>query len=113
MTAKLLLHVRSESPRPAAWMARWLLPFALGSVLTGCLSHPALVQRTFVLQAAPPANSVAPKGEAVLAIRALEVSPLFEGRDFVYRTGADLYQADPYAGFLVSPGRELAIALRS
>jgi cholesterol transport system auxiliary component len=49
----------------------------------------------------------------VLEIRALEVSPLFEGRDFVYRLGADLYQADPYAGFLVSPSQELALALRS
>src|ERR1035441_8834103 len=85
MTAKPLLHVRSESPIPAAWMVRWLLPFALGSVLTGCLSRPALVEQTFVLQAAPPANRVAPKGQAVLAIRALEISPLFEGRNFVYR----------------------------
>jgi hypothetical protein len=49
----------------------------------------------------------------VLEVRALEVSPRFEGRDFVYRMGADLYQADPYAGFLISPRRELAIALRS
>jgi cholesterol transport system auxiliary component len=49
----------------------------------------------------------------VLGVRAVEVSPRFEGRDFIYRLGADLYQADPYAGFLVSPSRELAIALRS
>jgi len=65
MTAKLLLHVRSESPGPAACMAGWLLPFALGSVLTRCLSGPALVQQTFALQAAPPADRVPPKGEAV------------------------------------------------
>jgi cholesterol transport system auxiliary component len=113
MTTELLLQVRSESPRFAARMARWLLTFALGCVLTGCMSRPALVRRTFALQAAAPTNSVAPTGQAVLEVRALEVSPLFEGRDFVYRMGADLYQADPYAGFLVSPGQELAIALRS
>ena len=113
MNTKLLLHVRHDSPGPATRLARWLLPFALGCALTGCLSRPALVRRTFALQAASPANSAAPTGQAVLEVRALEVSPRFEGRDFVYRMGADLYQADPYAGFLVSPRRELAIALRS
>jgi len=113
MTIELLLQVRSESPRFAARMARWLLPFALGCALTGCLSRPALVRQTFALHAAAPANSAAPTGQTVLEVRALEVSPRFEGRDFIYRLGADLYQADPYAGFLVSPSRELAIALRS
>jgi cholesterol transport system auxiliary component len=113
MTKELLLVVRSDSPGFATRLARWLLPFALGCVLTGCLSRPALVRQTFALQAASPANSAAPTGQAVLEVRALEVSPRFEGRDFVYRMGADLYQADPYAGFLVSPRRELAIALRS
>ena len=112
MTTKLLLHVRSNSPGRTARLARWLLPFALGCVLTGCLSRPALVRQTFALQAAAPANSAAPAGQAVLEVRALEVSPRFESRDFIYRMGADLYQADPYAGFLISPARELAIALR-
>jgi cholesterol transport system auxiliary component len=113
MTTKPLFLVRSDSPGPATRLARWLLPFALGCALTGCLSRPALVRQTFALQAAAPANSAAPTGQTVLEVRALEVSPRFEGRDFVYRMGADLYQADPYAGFLVSPRRELAIALRS
>ena len=113
MTEELLLVVRTGSPGRAATLARLLLPFALGCVLTGCLARPALVRQTFALQAASPATSVVPTGHAVLELRALEVSPLFEGRDFVYRMGPDLYQADPYAGFLVSPGQELAIALRS
>ena len=113
MTTKLLLLVRSGRPGSATRLARWLLPFALGCALTGCLSRQALVRQTFALQAAAPANSTAPAGQAVLGVRAVEVSPRFEGRDFIYRLGADLYQADPYAGFLVSPSRELAIALRS
>jgi ABC-type uncharacterized transport system auxiliary subunit len=113
MNTKLLIYVRSESPGPAAWMARWLLPLALGSVLTGCLSRPALVQQTFALKATPLASSVAAKANAVLAVRVVEVSPLFEGREFVCRTGADLYEVDPYAGFLVSPSHTLAIALRN
>jgi hypothetical protein len=77
------------------------------------MSRPALVRRTFALQSVAPTNSAAPTGQAVIEVRSLKVSPLFEGRDFIYRMGADLYQADPYAGFLVSPGQELAIALRS
>ena len=112
MTTNLPLHVRSELPGAAARIARWLLPLALGSLLTGCLSRPALVQRTFALQAEPPANNAAPRGDAVLAVRVVEVSPLFEGHDFVYRTGADLYEVDPYAAFLVAPSHTLAIALR-
>jgi ABC-type uncharacterized transport system auxiliary subunit len=113
MTTKLLLLVRSGRHGSATRLAHRLLPFALACVLTGCLSRQALVRQTFALQAAAPVNSAAPTGQAVLEVRAVEVSPRFEGRDFIYRLGADLYQADPYAGFLVSPSRELAIALRS
>src|ERR1035437_10847495 len=112
MTTKPLFLVRSDSPGPAARMARWLLPFALGCVLTGCLSRPALVRQTFALQAAAPANSAAPTGQTVLEVRALEVSPRFESRDFIYRMGADLYQADTYAGFLISPAPPPARAAR-
>jgi ABC-type uncharacterized transport system auxiliary subunit len=113
MTTKLLLLVRSGRPGSATRLASWLLPFALVCVLTGCLSRQALVRQTFALQTAAPLNGAAPAGQAVLEVRAVEVSPRFEGREFIYRLGADLYQADPYAGFLVSPSRELAIALRS
>jgi len=93
-------------------MTLFLLP-ALGLLATGCLSRPSLVRQNFALQPAPPANKSTPKGPAVLAVRALQVSPLFDGRSFVYRTGPDLYEEDPYAGFLVAPNRALAIPLRN
>lgn len=113
MNTKSLLRNETESLGLTAWVARLLLTFALGSVLSGCLSHPALVKQTFALQCAPLTNSSPPKSQAVLAIRTLEVSPLFESRAFFYRTEADRYQLDPYGGFLVAPSQALAAPLRS
>jgi hypothetical protein len=49
----------------------------------------------------------------VLALRTVEVSPLFEGRSFVYRVGPDRFETDPYAEFMVPPNQALEIALRS
>jgi cholesterol transport system auxiliary component len=112
MTTKIQFCPRFRSPGPRAGIACWLLPFVLGTMLTGCLSRPALIQQTYALQSPHSANPAVPKSNAVLAVRVVEVSPLFEGRDFVYRTGPDQYEVDPYAAFLVSPNHTLAIALR-
>jgi hypothetical protein len=76
---------------------------------TGCLSRPALVRQTFALENPPTHRASAKPGEGVLALRSCEISPLFESRAFVYRTGAESYELDPYAGFLVPPNRALAI----
>lgn len=113
MKTESLLQLETNWPRPTAWVKCWLLGLALGSLSAGCLSRPAMVRQTFALESAALTNRAAPASQAVLAIRTLEVSPLFEGRSLVYRTGADRYQMDPYAGFLVSPARVLANSLRS
>ncbi len=97
---------------PRSPLLRLLLPLALAGMLAGCLSRPGLERHTFALESPPPAGNLPATNQAVLAIRLLEVSPLFEGRSFVYRTGPDRYQADPYAGFLIAPARALAIPLR-
>jgi ABC-type uncharacterized transport system auxiliary subunit len=112
MTTKMLFSLRSKFPSSGARLVRWLLMLLPGMVLTGCLSRPALVQQTFALQTSHSAGPVAPKSNAVLALREVEVSPLFAGRDFVYRTGPNEYEVDPYAAFLISPSHTLAIALR-
>jgi hypothetical protein len=112
MTTKLLLRVRSELPGSGAGNAWWLLMLLPGMALTGCLSRPTLVQHTYALQTPQSANPATPKTSAVLALRAVEVSALFEGRDFIYRMGPNEYEADPYAAFLVSPRHTMAIALR-
>ena len=93
-------------------MASLLLLVLMAGGLAGCMSRPALEHQTFVLQPTMPVNTATPKGQAIVAIRTMEVSPLFESRAFVYRTGADRYQVDPYAGFLISPSGALGIPIR-
>jgi cholesterol transport system auxiliary component len=85
---------------------------ALGMVLAGCLSRPALVRQTFAFQNPPPSDHAAAGGQGILAVRTIEVSPLFDRQAFVYRTGPDSYEVDPYASFLIPPDRALAIPIR-
>jgi cholesterol transport system auxiliary component len=89
-----------------------VLPFVLCLGLAGCLSRPALVRRNYALQT-PAIVQPTSQGRGVVAIRPCKVSPLFAGRSFVYRTGPDAYETDPYAGFLVSPAEALAIPIRA
>jgi ABC-type uncharacterized transport system auxiliary subunit len=81
--------------------------------MSGCLSRPALVRQTFALHPEPLAKTLGQKSQGVLAIRTVEVSPLFEGRSFVYRVGPDRFETDPYAEFMVPPDRALEIAVRT
>ncbi|PWU13612.1 MAG: hypothetical protein C5B50_18975 [Verrucomicrobia bacterium] len=85
----------------------------LAFVSTGCLSRPALVHRTYALHAAETAQGTNSNPRGVLAVGSVRVSPLFEGRAFMYRVGPDLYEADPYAEFVVPPGPALAIPVRA
>ena len=95
------------------WMAAWATSLASACLLTGCLSRPALEHQSFALESPTPAKPANAKTQGVLAVRPVEVSPLFEGRALVYRVGPDLYQADPYAGFMVTPSRALGIPIRA
>jgi hypothetical protein len=78
---------------------------------TGCLSRVASPARTYAFSTVGAAPNPNP-GSRVLGIRALRVAPPFDGRAFVYRTGAALYIRDPYAEFLDSPTDELASPAR-
>jgi len=100
-------------PRISIWLVHAVSLGALVLVATGCLSRPALVRQAFALENPSLTGVPAKKGEGVLAIRSCDVSPLFEGRAFVYRIGAEAYEVDPYAGFLIPPARALAIPLRA
>ncbi len=88
------------------------LCLGLPLLLTGCLSRPALTHQTFALHTALPEKPVDSK-QGILALRAVQVSPLFDCRSFVYRVGADRYQYDPYAEFMVLPSRAIAIPVRT
>ncbi len=87
------------------------LPLALGFVVTGCLSRPALTRQNYVLQT-PPVSHAAANTSGVLAISHCQVTPMFSGQSLVYRTGPDSYEIDPYAGFLIPPDRAVAIPVR-
>ncbi len=45
-------------------------------------------------------------------LRSCTVSPLFADRPFVYRTGPEAYEQDPYAGFLIRPANIIAIPVQ-
>lgn len=108
MTAQ---HQSDPEPRFPARTSLVYLPLALLLALSGCLSRPALVRQSFALQSPPAASAVAAKGDRVLALRTVKVSPLFQDRSLAYRTGPDAYELDPYASLLVPPNRALAIPL--
>ena len=85
---------------------------AAGCLVSGCLSRRALVNQTFALET-PSIKSSSTEPKGALAVRSVQVCPLFESREFVYRVGPDRYQTDSYAGFIVSPSRALAIPIRA
>lgn len=80
---------------------------AAAFTLSGCLSKPSLNKQTFVFTAPVSTNDVS--GTHVLGIKSLRISPPFDGRALIYRTGEFTYQRDPYAEFLSRPA-ELLIA---
>lgn len=94
------------------------LPALAGLMLgaAGCLSRPAVVRQTFAFESPAPRPTAAggsEKGTGVVAIRSFEISPLFASQAFVYRLGAEAYEFDPYAGFIVPPNRALEIPVRA
>jgi ABC-type uncharacterized transport system auxiliary subunit len=104
---RLCIHLRPIRPcLPVATAA-----FGAALWLSGCLSRPVVVGQSFALQS-PPIVSAATKGSGWLTIRSVEVSPLFESKCFVYRTGEDSYERDPHAAFLVPPARCFRMAVR-
>jgi cholesterol transport system auxiliary component len=92
------------------WSKRISVSMLLAFTLTfcGCLSRPPLNKQTFAFST-PLVNAT--NGAAIrrlLRIQSLQISPPFDGRSFIYRTGEFLYERDPYAGFLGQPAEQLA-----
>ena len=91
-----------------------MLLLAVVSLLTGCLSRPALHTQTLAFD--PPTGSEprdVPRSERVVSIRSLRVAAPFDDRSLIYRMGDFSYEADPYAEFLVSPAESLRPPIRS
>ena len=101
----------TATTRPAPRLRLVLGLFGFVSVallLGGCLSRPSIKTQTFAFSIPSPAGTNNAPEVHVLAIRALQISPPFDGRPLVYRTGDFSYERDPYAEFLSSPAEELA-----
>lgn len=84
-----------------------------GSLLSGCLSRPALSRQLFTFSIPTNDSSAVVTNGRVLAIRLINVATPFAGQSFVYSTGELSYEQDPYAQFLVPPEESLAQPVRS
>jgi ABC-type uncharacterized transport system auxiliary subunit len=81
-------------------------------LLCGCASRAHWKQETFALTA-PSDQTGSAAHTNILSLHRVTVSPLFAGQSFVYRTGENSYERDPYAEFLVPPNQMLEQCLRT
>jgi len=96
-------YPRSKELFFSRWMIRIFGVVALALASSGCLSRPSMNQQTFIFSVPESPNTNTAVNGRVLAIRALHISPPFDGRALVYRTGEFSYERNPYAEFLASP----------
>src|SRR5947207_11607690 len=92
---------------------RSLAPLLLAAcIFVGCASDPRWKRQVFAfsLPADPPATNAQTN---IVALSRVSISPLFQNRSFTYRKAENTYELDPYAGFLVPPGRALAESIRA
>ena len=106
-TSRLGIFIASRRAPGAAFFT-----VACLSLLTGCLSRPALKTETFSFDV-PALAGTNVAGAPVLGIQKITVAAPFAGRSLVYRTSEFAYEKDPYAEFLDFPEKELAVAIRA
>ncbi len=95
----------------------WAVCIALALAVSGCVSlgkRPA-VKRRYVLNVERPDAAAGPKKlqPRILKVNPLHISPRFEGKGFVYRTGDKTYEVDFYNEFFISPSLTIAEELRA
>lgn len=93
---------------PAVRLA--LLAVSVG-VLSACTSRPSLDRERFGLSVPPP-SVPAPGATMRLSLPSPEVAAAFDRIAFVYRTGENTFDTDPYAQLLAPPRELLGEALR-
>jgi cholesterol transport system auxiliary component len=86
----------------------WVVPLAL-LVLSGCVSLAKSFpdKHYYALDVTRQGEPGVPVSGAVLDVRGLFVSPRFEGKELVYRTGDTRYESDFYNAWFVSPSAML------
>jgi ABC-type uncharacterized transport system auxiliary subunit len=82
----------------------------LGAGCAPILERKPVEKQRFVLQAPPP-DPVAGSRTGVLRVGVVRVSPPFQNRGFVFRTGDDSYASDFYNEFAAPPGTLLRDSL--
>lgn len=106
----MITQSQSKSAGSKNVRAGALLLLLIALLGNGCLSKPALRAQIFAFQSPPPAPS---ETGGVVMLRSVTVSPVFDNNSFIYRTGPEAYEIDPYASFMAAPGQAIAIAMRS
>jgi cholesterol transport system auxiliary component len=96
-----------KSSRRLVWVT-WVAPlalFALGSCVSLTKSFPD--KHYYALDVTRHGEPGVPVFGAVLDVRGLVVSPRFEGKELVYRTGDTRYESDFYNAWFLSPSAML------
>ena len=107
----------SAKPPPPAGRLIALRQMALLSglifamLLCGCASRAPWQKETFAF-VVPSGDIGSPAHTNILSLKGVTISALYQGQQFVYRTGENSYEQDPYAEFLVPPNRMLEECLR-
>ncbi|MCI0428898.1 MAG: ABC-type transport auxiliary lipoprotein family protein [Nitrospiraceae bacterium] len=91
----------------------WVAPLAF-LVLSGCVSLAKSFpdKQYYALEVIRHGEPGVPATGAVLDVRGLLVSPRFEGKELVYRTGDTRYESDFYSAWFVSPSAMLTQQVR-
>jgi len=87
----------------ASRAALLLALIASAAIPLGCLSKSYPEKRRYIFEIQPPVDAV-PGPNGVLRMDRVRVSPLFERKGFVYRTGEATFENDFYNEFFAPPG---------
>jgi|HubBroStandDraft_5_1064220.scaffolds.fasta_scaffold247381_1 hypothetical protein len=107
----MITQSQSKSAGSLSVRAAALLLLLIALVGNGCLSKPSLRTQIFAFQSPPAATAASSMG--VVMLRSVTVSPVFDNNSFIYRTGPETYEIDPYASFMATPGEAIGIAVRA
>jgi len=82
------------------------------AMLCGCASDSVWKRQVFAFSS--PADPPNKNGQTnIVGLNRVSISPLFQSRAFTYRKGENIYEQDPYAGFLIPPERSLSESVRA
>ncbi len=108
--------------RTAPRCALWLMTIAVAAATPGCLNKSYPEKQRYVLRAERPnlpdvsaasgATGAASSARGVLRVGRIRVSPLFDHKRFVYRTGDSSFEDDFYNEFFARPSELVRRATR-